>query len=264
MKLRLNGLNVLAIFLITLGLLGSGLLSVLTVVQLWSHSFSGLVDNPVYLNTQRLTTESSIVELKNNLQGNFAQIGAFTGLVIFLTIHYASILRLAYRCSPLSIIIASFFLGGSLVLGVLIGSALVLVSTFAFQVTLSSPHQQEWLQTGLPFLIQIHLIYVYGWFFCTALGWFAFSFSVMKVKGWIRYFGRAKLLASLIILVSLTIRAWLPLYGEQAPVFVVVIGRLFGIGMGLGLLASGFLYLLLENDRVNSRSHNESKPAYKM
>ena len=54
--------------------------------------------------------------------------------------------------------------------------------------------------TGIPFLIQIHLIFVYAWFFCTVIGWICIAQAVEPTE--FRWMRKILLSASIIVLLS--------------------------------------------------------------
>lgn len=247
-EVRWSSLHVLALLVIGLGIYG--VLSFL-IDDLPRSSLLGteVITNPVYWNDQRITPEKALEQLTKDFPGNFTTVIAFSAFIILLSIHYGSVLQGLYAYTPVRSIIATVFLGGSVLFGLLVGLALMKVNEFVFQVASAGAEQKEWLRTGIGFLIQIHLIYVYGWILCTGLGWMFVGSGAFRGKRWMRRIGVIELFAGLMLVTSVIARAWLPTYGEKAPRFAVFLSDLFGPGIALGLLASGVLFWLFSLKR---------------
>jgi len=252
-EVRWSSLHVLALLVIALpGIYGVFSFVISDLPR--SNPFSTeLITNPVYWNDQRLTPEKALEKLTKDFPGNFATVIGFSAFIILLSIHYASVLRGLYAYAPVRSIIATVFLGGSVLFGLLVGLSLMRVNEFAFQVASAGAEQKEWLRTGIGFLIQIHLIYVYAWILCTGLGWMSVGSGAFRGKRWMRRVGGIELFAGLMLVTSVIARACLPTYGETAPRFAVFLSHLFGPGIALGLLASGVLFWLfsLKDDETS-------------
>jgi hypothetical protein len=238
---RLSGFQILAIVLIAIGIVGFLFLATTSVIQLVKNSIIGNVDNPLYLNSQKLVSRIGIEFLTHGILSHLVNIAAFTLLILALSVHYGSIISTTFEHSKRWSAIATIILSASTALGIVIGAALMLPITFAFQWNSVEQVQRDWLRTGMPFLIQIHLIFVYAWFFCTAIGWICIAKAVEPSEfSWMR---KVLLSASFIILLSLSVRSFLTLFPSQTPAYIAVCSRLFGVGMGLGLFACGAIYL---------------------
>ena len=254
-EVRWTSLHVVALLVIGLGVYG--VISFFIGLVQTNPFVSDLITNHVFWNDQRLTPEKALEQLTKGYSGNFATVIAFTVFMIFLSVHYFSVLRGLYFHAPLPSIIAFLFLGGSVLFGLLVGLALVRVNEFAFQVASAGVEQKEWLRTGIGFLIQIHLIFVYGWLLCTGLGWIFVGSGTFRGSQWLRRIGAVELVAGSMVVTSVIADAWMPMYGEKAPRFAEFLsGDLFGVGISLGLLASGVLFWLLKTQQYENNKHD--------
>ena len=161
-EVRWTSLHIVAVLVIGLGIYG--VLSFLIKDLPRSSPFSTEpITNPVYWNDQRITPDKALHQLTRDFTGNFATVIGFSAFIILLSVHYFSVVHGLYSHAPVRSLIASVFLGGSVLCGLLVGLSLMRVNEFAFQVTSGGHEQKDWLRTGIGFLIQIHLVYVYGW-----------------------------------------------------------------------------------------------------
>jgi hypothetical protein len=236
-----NGYRLLSVFIITVGLFG--------IARYWFFPFSSeLVNNPVYLNDQRLSSSSAFDQLTTSFPINHAIVIGFTVLIVLFAIHYLSILRKLSSLAPVHVALATLFFAGAILFGLLVGVSLLRVNEFVFQSASATEREVEWLRNGIGFLIQIHLIYVFGWLLCTGLGLTCIGAASRRLTTTMtRRFALIQLLSGLLMVGSVIARLWLPYFGETAPTYAVFISRL-EIPMSFGLITSGALSWILNPD----------------
>lgn len=241
--IKWNGTRILSVFVIVLGIFG--------ITRYWFSPFSAqFITNPVYSNNQRISQASAFEQLTSQFPINHAIVIGFTVLIVILALHYLFIVRKLSVIAPTQATLAALFFGGAILFGLLVGMSLMRVNEFVFQSASASEEEVQWLRSGIGFLIQIHLIYVFGWLLCTGLGLTCIGFAAYRLPpSSIRRLAFSLLPCGLLILASITIRFWLPFYGETAPTYAVFFSKL-EIPMSIGLIASGSFSWLL-----NSHSH---------
>lgn len=233
-----NGTRILSIFVILLGVFG--------ITRYWFFPFSSqLITNPVYTNNQRISQTSAFEHLTSHFPINHAIVIGFTILIVLLALHYFTIILKLYPIAPAPVILATLFLGGAILFGLLVGISLMRVNEFIFQSASASEQEIQWLRSGIGFLIQIHLIYVFGWILCTGLGLTCLGSAAYRLSpSATRSLAFSLLPSGLLIVASITARLWLPYYGETAPTYAVFLSRL-EIPLSIGLIASGSFSWLL-------------------
>ena len=243
MSIHWTGLRVLAAVVVAVGLWGT--VSGLTEVVAKSGSVGTTASNPVVDNDQRRHAALLDNQVKD-YGANLAALGAFSAFVALVTIHFVGLAWRMFAGAPLSSIMGGLFLGASGICGLLVAPAVARVNEFAFQAVGAQPAEREWLQGGMAFLNQIHLIFISGWVLFLALGWVALSLGAVRMAGRHRLGGCLVLLGAVMILVSVGARYWLPTYGATVPTGVLVLDRVFGLGIAMGLVGSGLLAWMLE------------------
>lgn len=204
--------------------------------------------NPVFESDQRLGPAGPLAELVAAYPANFWTIVGFSVFLTLLAIHFLDVSRRLYPRAPLSSLLAGLFLGASIVMGLMLGLTVLKVSEFAVQAASATAEQQTWLHEGVGFLIQLHLVFVYGWFLFTGLGWLFLGSGSLSGNSAIRRGGVLAIVAGAMVIAGVGARFWLPSYGALAPPLVIASAQhLFEIGMALGFLASGLLGWMLGN-----------------
>lgn len=248
-----TGLRLLAAMVLALGLWGivSGLTGVEselkeTLAAVKSGGLGATVSNPVVHNNQRRHAALLDNQVKD-YGGNLAAVAAFSVFIALVTIHFVGLAWRMLPSTPLSSIMGGLFLGASGICGLLVAPAVARVNEFAFQAVGAQPAEREWLQGGMAFLNQIHLIFISGWLLFLALGWVALGLGAVRMAGRYRLGGCMVLLGAVMILVSVGARYWLPTYGTSTPAGVLLLsGEGFGLGIATGLVGSGLLAWMLE------------------
>lgn len=197
-----------------------------------------------------ITLENAI----RDYAANFWTIVAFTALFLLLTVHWTALVQRMYRAAPLATAVGAFFLGASVILGIVIGLDVLRVNEFAVQAgrgaadqqSWYSPEQRQWLLGGINFLLQTHLAYVYGWFLCTGLGLSALAIGVIVRLRLHRAFGVLGLISGVSLVAGVFLRLWLPAYGGNPVALTRVQDFLIDGGFALGLLASAIIGLRIE------------------
>lgn len=237
---RWSGLRVLALLVAALG--AWGVLSTIGGLAGARRLAGELISNPVFGNERRLEAAQALDQLTRDFSGNFVTLVVVVVFMVVLSVHFFGLLRSLYRYASLETLVAGLFLGASILSGVFIVLTALKVNEFALQATVASAEEQTWLRGGISFLNQIHLIFVYGWFLLTGLGWVFVGAGALRVRGWIRGIGGVELLAGLLAVTALFLRGWLPSYGVEVPALMVFSSdQLSAGGMALGFLASGML-----------------------
>ena len=160
-----------------------------------------------------------------------------------------AIVRDLYRIAPLKALIAGLFLGASIISGLLLGLTVLRVSKFAFQSTILTTSEQRWLEGGITYLNQLHLIFVDGWFFFAGIGWIFMGLAALNCRNWGRAIGFVTLASGVMVIGGTVGNYWLPTYGEMAPSFVyMLVSKLGEGGIALGFLTAGLLAWSLSTD----------------
>ncbi len=239
---RWSGVRVLAVLMAGLG--GWGVVRGLPkLVRLVSTK---AVANPSLISHRRLHGAEAVGQLVTTFQGNYVTVAVATILFGLLAFHLIGVAQGLYARAPLRSLVAALFFGGSVISAMLLGLTVLKVSEFAFQHRLAPPSEQQWLEGGISFLNQLHLIFVYGWFLFLALGWFAAALGAVTCEGGVRWAGLSLLIASVVLLTAVGARHWIPGSGPNAPEYLVFVSTDFlDIAMGLAFLSSGVLGWLL-------------------
>ncbi len=216
-----------------------------TVLELPEIFSSGLIPNPALLSDLRLPPAEAVQGLRSAYAANFATVSLSTIPYLVMAVLLLSIVRDLYANAPSRALLAGLFLGGSVVAGLLQGITILRVSEFAFQSPILSGDEQRWLEGGVTFLNQLHLIFVDAWFFFAGIGWFFLGLAALSGGSWARRIGFAMLIGGIMLVAGVELRYWLLSYGDMAPAFVASLADKLGGGMALGLLTSGILGWLL-------------------
>ncbi len=243
LSIHWTGLRVLAAVVVAGGLWGT--VSGLTEVVAKSGALGTTASNPVVDNDQRRHAALLDNQVKD-YRANLAAVGAFSAFVVLVTIHFAGLAWRMFARAPLSSIMGGLFLGASGICGLLVAPAVARVNEFAFQAVGAQPAEREWLQGGMAFLNQLHLIFISGWLLFLALGWVALGLGAVRMAGRYRLGGCLVLLGAVIILVSVGARYWLPTYGATVTAGVLLLDRMIGVGIPTGLIGTGLLGWMLE------------------
>jgi hypothetical protein len=135
------------------------------------------------------------------------------------------------------------FLGGSVLAVVLQAMTILRVSEFA-QATVASPGERRWLENGVTFLNQLHLIFVHSWFLLTGLGLVFLGGASFGHSRWRTWAEAATLGGGLAVVSGEVLRAWFPELGGTVPMALASgDDRLVAGGMALGLLGTASLAL---------------------
>ena len=237
-RIRWTPLRTLASLVILGGVWGV----ISTVLGLPEFLSGGLVSNPAYVSDLRLPPSEAVQELRSAYAVNFATVFLSTIPFVLMAVLLLSIVRDLYRIAALRALIAGLFLSASVVSGLLLGITVLKVSEFAFQSTILTTDEQRWLEGGVTFLNQLHLVFVDGWFFFAGIGWIFLGLAALSCRNWGRAIGFVTLAAGVMVVGGVVLSYWLPVYGEMAPSFVGLLAdKLNSGGMALGLLTSGLL-----------------------
>lgn len=243
LSIHWTGLRVLAAVVVLVGLWGT--VSGLTEVVAKFREVGTTAPNPVADNDQRRHAALLDNQVKD-YPANLAALAGFSVFIAVVTIHFVGLAWRMFASAPLSSIMGGLFLGASGICGLLVAPAVARVNEFAFQAVGAQPAEREWLQGGMAFLNQLHLIFISGWLLFLALGWLALGLGAVHRPGRYRLGGGLVLLGAVVILVSVGIRYWLPTYGATVPVGVLVLDTVFSLGIATGLVGSGLLGWVLE------------------
>jgi len=228
LSIRWTGLRLLAAVVLALGVWGTA--SALTGVDreleeaLAAAKSGGLrasVTNPVVHNIRRQHAASLENQVKD-YRVNLAAVAAFFAYVMLSTIHFAGLVWRIVPAAPVSAGLGALFLGASGICGFLLGVDVLKVSEFAFAAAGAQPAEREWLQGGMAFLNQLHLVFVTGWVLFLAFGWFALGVGTRRLAGGPRFASYGLLLGPMVLLASIGARHWLPTYGATAPAGVLL------------------------------------------
>ncbi|MFB3107630.1 MAG: hypothetical protein ACE1ZA_22270 [Pseudomonadales bacterium] len=161
---------------------------------------------------------------------------------VLVSVLFLAIVRDLYAYSRLKALLAGLFLGASMISGLLLGFTVLRVSAFAFQSTVLSAAEQQWLEGGVTFLNQIHLIFLDGWYFFVGLGWIFTGLAAVRCPTWSRAIGFAALAAGVMVVSGVVAAFWRPTYGETVSLLVSSLQEtLIEGGLALGLASTGLL-----------------------
>ncbi|MCI0623483.1 MAG: hypothetical protein L0387_17790 [Acidobacteria bacterium] len=99
--------------------------------------------------------------------------------------------------------------------------------------------------------MQIHVVFGVSHVLLAGLGWVAVALGLLRAQAKWRLWGVVMLLAGVLAVARVALRAWLPVYTGGAPFLDVLQGFMFKVSMSFGYLASGILTWL---------AHEELKP----
>ena len=200
------------------------------------------VPNLVFQNDQRLPALEALVQLRTAFPANFVYVFGFILLAVVLGILFFGLLPRLYGAAPVRTLLAGLFLGGSVLAVIPMVTTILKVSEFGFQLAVVTPEEQQWLEGGVTFLNQLHLVFVHSWFLLIGLGWVFLGLASVRDRAWSKWGGVAALSAGLSVLGGEVLRAWLPQLGETVPT-IIASGRaaLVDGGMALGFFGTGLL-----------------------
>lgn len=200
------------------------------------------VPNLVYHNDQRLPPLDALEQLRTAFPGNLATVFGFILLAVLLGTLFFALLPRLYNSAPVQTLLAGLFLGGSVLAVVPLAITILKVSEFGFQAMVATPEEQRWLERGITFLNQLHLIFVHSWFLLSGLGWILLGLAALKGPGWQRWSGAIALGGGGAVVSGEILRAWLPQLGQTVPMFVASSEAiLVDGGMALGFLGTSLL-----------------------
>lgn len=252
-SIRWTGLRLFAVLMLALGIWGtvSGLTGVeRELEEALAAAKSGgpgaTVSNPVVHNIRR--RHSALVENQvKDYRSNLTAVAVFSVYVMLSTIFFVGLAWRMFPRAPLSSALGGLFLGASGICGFLLGIDVLNVNEFAFEAVSAQPAEREWLQNGMGYLNQLHLVFVTAWVLFLALGWVAVGAGTVRMTGRYRLGGYVLLLGAALMLASIAARYWLPTYGENAPAGAILLSGVgFALGISIGLIGSGLLGWMLE------------------
>jgi len=202
------------------------------------------VANVVYHNDRRLLSLAALEQLRTAFPGNFATVfGGILAAILFAILFFVVLSKLD-KAAPVPTLLATLFLGGSVLAVVLQAMTILRVSEFAFQATIASPEERRWLENGVTFLNQLHLIFVHSWFLLTGLGVVFLGLASFGHSRWRNWAGVATLGGGVAVVSGEILRAWFPELEETIPMAIASGGSmLVDGGMALGLLGTASLAL---------------------
>jgi hypothetical protein len=226
--------------------LGIGLVGGWGVLQALSETpalFSpGSAPNPVFQNDQRLPPLEALARLRTAFPGTFAIVFGFVLLAVLLALLFFALLPHLYAAAPVRTLLAGLFLGGSVLAAMPLAVTILKVSEFAFQATVATPDERRWLEGGVTFLNQMHLILVHSWFLSSGLGWIFLGLAGAGPSRWRRWGGATLLGGGAAVVAGEVLRAWLPALGATVPMTAAVgEAMLVDGGMALGFLGTALL-----------------------
>lgn len=245
LKIRWNGIQVLALLVLAVGLWGTatGLISLVKNPD-WNLAAKS---NPVVVNEQR--RHAALIENQvKDYRGNLAALAGFSAFILVVTVHFAAVVWRVFSKLPVASLVGGLFLGGSGICGLLVLPSVARVNEFAFQAAGAPTGEVEWLRGGMAFLNQLHLFFVAGWLTFLGLGFLALGLGILRLPSLLRLCGTLVLVGGVGILASLAADYWLPTYGQTAPGAVLVLSGAFAVGITVGLIGTGLLSFLLERE----------------
>jgi hypothetical protein len=200
------------------------------------------VPNVVYHNDQRLPPLAALEQLRTAFPSNFATELVGIAAAVLIAILYFALLAKLYHGAPLRTLLAGLFLGGSVLAVVLQAMTILRVSEFGFQTTIATPEERRWLEGGVTFLNQLHLIFVHSWFLLTGLGSIFLGLASFGHSRWRTWAGAVTVGGGVAVVSGEVLRAWFPKLGETVPMALALgDSMLFGDGMGLVGLGAALL-----------------------
>ncbi|MCZ6617582.1 MAG: hypothetical protein O7E57_05575 [Gammaproteobacteria bacterium] len=204
---------------------------------------------------RRLPPVEAIELLRSAYVVDFATVFMSAIPFVLVSVLFLAIVRDLYAFSRLRALLAGLFLGASMISGLLLGFTVLRVSAFAFQSTVLSAAEQQWLEGGITFLNQIHLIFLDGWYFFVGLGWIFMGLAASGCGHRNRAIGFIAVTAGAMVLGGVMAAFWRPTYGEMVPLLVASLqNKSIEGGLALGLATSGLLAWSLSfgaSDQVN-------------
>ncbi len=195
-----------------------------------------------FFSSRRLPPVEAIELLRSAYVADFATVFLSVIPFVLVSVLFLAIVRDLYAFSRLKALLAGLFLGASMISGLMLGFTVLRVSAFAFQSTVLSAEEQHWLEGGVTYLNQIHLIFLDGWYFFVGLGWIFMGLAALSYGHWSRVFGFVAVTAGVIVLGGVIAAFWRPTYGEMVPLLVQSLqNRSVEGGLALGLAATGLL-----------------------
>lgn len=252
-----TGLRVLAAVVIAAGLFGTA--SGLTELIEKFGEGGTRASNPVVDNDQRRHAAMLENQVKD-YPSNLAALSAFSAFVALVTLHFVGLAWRMFAKVPLSSIMGGLFLSASGICGLLVAPAVARVNEFAFQAVGAQPAEREWLQGGMAFLNQLHLIFITGWLLFLGLGWVALGLGAVHMAGRYRLGGCLGVFGAVIILVSVGSRYWLPTYGATVPVGILLLDTVFSLGIAMCLVSSGLLTWMIEGENAPRMRRSDPLP----
>ncbi len=248
---RFSSSRASALVIATLG--GFGLLS--TIVDL----VLGLPPTMIPRPDQPPTMDS----LLRNYPTEFAIAVSNSVLIVVLALVFFELLRHLYRKAPLESLVGGLFLGGSILCGLLVGLIALKTNEFVLQAAAGSarheawysPEQHTWLHNGIYFLMQIHVVFGLGHVLLLGLGWVAVALGLLRAEAKWRLWAVMMLLAGVLAVARVALRAWLPVYTGDAPLLDLLQGFMFKVSTSFGYLASAILAWRLAGKSPNPSSN---------
>jgi hypothetical protein len=193
--------------------------------------------------------------LLQGYSGNFGSVVGFSLLFLVLSIHFIAVAEKAYRRAPFPSLLAGLYLGGSVLMGLLVGIEVLKVNEYALQAAAGaaqqpqwySPEQREWLHDGVNFLLQNHLVFVSGWFLFTGVGLAMLGWAAVARMPGLRWAGGIAAAGGVITIAGVYVRMWMPAAADSRLVTILA-AKLTDVGMATGLLGSGILGWWLERE----------------
>ncbi len=197
---------------------------------------------------RRLIPEQTLSGLVRDYGANYATVVIFWIFLLLLAIHFTALVYDLFRRAPVPSVLAGLFIGGSVLFGFGLGLTVLKINEFAVEAVTAaqnaqpwfSAEQGTWLRGGINFLIQLHIIFVSGWFLWTGLGFGFTGWAALRSRANPRAVAVAQALAGLSMVAGVLIRIYQPADpGRQ--VWSLLETKLTEGGIALGLLASGIL-----------------------
>ncbi len=213
---------------------------------------------------RRLEPGETVQALLRDYPANFGVLAIFVLFMVILCVHFMAVLRDLYRHSPVAALSGGVFLSGSVLFGITLNLTALKVNEFALQAAQGSaqraawftPEQQVWLQDGINFLNQLHLIFVWGWLLCMGLGFLLVGAGVLAAhlpSRLTRVAGGIGLLAGLALVSGVLFELSEPMYAGAPPRHAVFFLRLWELAVAAGFLSSGALGWFLPRESPQGR-----------
>jgi len=197
---------------------------------------------------RRLEPGQVLSGLVRDYAANYATVVIFWMFLVLLAIHFIALVCELYPRAPAPSVLAGLFLGGSVLFGFGLGLTVLKVNEFAVEAVTAaqsgqqwfSAEQGAWLRGGINFLIQLHIIFVSGWFLWTGLGFGFTGWAAIRGRANPRVVAVAQAVAGLTMVVGVLVRIYQPA-DPGAQVWTLLETKLTEGGIALGLLTSGIL-----------------------